>query len=283
MKRYILPLLSAVGGVGCLILRLIQNRTAFEPNTGLPIPGHPLSILLPVILALLTAAALLTALRHPAAKVKASPDLREGFSGSAPALALTVGGLFLWLTSAAAGLIPGLTGDPVATPTPIPGLYLPADYSAVRTNMVLGLLLAATALALFPAVAACRRGGKRTADAVPVNGNLLLIPPVALVIRLAFVFREMSVDASQQRYYVELLALILLIPALFSLSSFAFRCGKTTRFLFFSAVAAIFCLTALADASTLTERLFYAGGAALTLGFMALRISTPDLAPQDAE
>lgn len=274
MKRYALPLLSVTGGTGCFILRLLQNRTAFEPDTGLPIPGHPLSILLPAVLVLLAAAVLLLARRHRDA---VSPDLREGFCGAPAALILAAAGIVLWLCSAAAVVLPG---QPEVTPTPIPGLYLPADPSAERTAMVTALLLAVAALALLPAAAACRRGGTRSAAP---NGNLLLIPPVALVIRLALEFREMSVDASQQRYYVELLALVLLVPTLFSLSSFAFRCGKTPRFLFFAAMTAVFCLAALADADTTAGLLFYAGGAALALGFLLLRLSAPAPAPQEIE
>ena len=275
MKRYALPLLSVTGGAGCFILRLLQNRTAFEPDTGLPIPGHPLSILLPAVLVLLAAAVLLLARRHRDA---VSPDLREGFCGAPAALILAAAGIVLWLCSAAAVVLPG---QPEVTPTPIPGLYLPADPSAERTAMVTAILLAVAALALLPAAAACRKGGKRSAAAP--NGNLLLIPPVALVIRLALEFREMSVDASQQRYYVELLALVLLVPTLFSLSSFAFRCGKTPRFLFFAAMTAVFCLAALADADTTAGLLFYAGGAALALGFLLLRLSAPEPAPQEIE
>jgi hypothetical protein len=114
MKRYALPLLSVTGGAGCFILRLLQNRTAFEPDTGLPIPGHPLSILLPAVLVLLAAAAFLPARRHRDA---VSPDLREGFCGAPAALILAATGIVLWLCSAAAVVLPG---QPEVTPTPEP-------------------------------------------------------------------------------------------------------------------------------------------------------------------
>ena len=33
-KQMLLPLLAAVGGAAAFVLRLLQNRTGFEPDTG---------------------------------------------------------------------------------------------------------------------------------------------------------------------------------------------------------------------------------------------------------
>ena len=47
MKKYIcFPLLALVGGGAAFILRLLQRRTGFEADTGLPIPGNPYALLL---------------------------------------------------------------------------------------------------------------------------------------------------------------------------------------------------------------------------------------------
>lgn len=273
MKRYALPLLTLLGGIGCFFLRLQQNRSGFEPDTGLPIPGHPLALLLPIVFLLLTAAAALLIL-HVSGKGEDLRDFRRCVaSDCAAASALTVAGVFLWLAAGAAAILPGITGGQAFTPTPVPGLYLPADPSALRAEMVLGVLTVVSAAALLPAAAACRKGGKRREDRAPVNGNLLLLPPAAMVIRLALSYREMSVNASQQSYYVRLLALVLLIPALFRLSSFAFRCGQARRFLLYAAPAVLFCITALADVASLSHRLFFGGGAVLLLGFMLALLS----------
>ena len=40
-KKYFLPLLAVLGGGCAFLLRLWQNRTGFEADTGLPIPGAP--------------------------------------------------------------------------------------------------------------------------------------------------------------------------------------------------------------------------------------------------
>ena len=39
-KSMLFPLLTAVGGAGAFLLRLVQRATGFEADTGLPIPGN---------------------------------------------------------------------------------------------------------------------------------------------------------------------------------------------------------------------------------------------------
>ena len=56
-KRYALPLTAALGGAAACVLRLLQNHTGYEADTGLPIPGNFAALALAVLLAGLPIAA----------------------------------------------------------------------------------------------------------------------------------------------------------------------------------------------------------------------------------
>ena len=186
------------------------------------------------------------------------------------ALAATVCGVFLWILSGATDLANLLTNG--GRTSVAPGLYLPADPTALRLDLLLCALTVLAGICLFPAAIAARRGAASRL-ASPTVGNLILFPVIYLVFRLALSYREMSVNASQQSYYADMFALMFLILSLFRLSSFAFRCGNSRRFAVFAAMTVVLCLTVLADASTLSDRLFFAGGAALLLGFLLQHLS----------
>ena len=49
-KQYALPLAAVLGGAAAFVLRLLQNQTGFEPETGLPIPGNLAGMSLVVLL-----------------------------------------------------------------------------------------------------------------------------------------------------------------------------------------------------------------------------------------
>lgn len=260
MKKHILlPSLSAAGGALCFLLRCVQLRTGFEPDTGLPVAGDPLGLLLPLLLAALAAAVIAAAWKLPDEKEDCPHGFGRQFAAEKPIfLVPTIAGIVLWGLSGAAQLVVYLRAK-------ASGFYYTAD---IQLNAVTGILILLAAGGLLPAVAAARWDG----DVRP-KGEFLLLPVVTLVAYLALAYREMSVNASQQTYYPSLLALMALIVCLFRLSSFAFRCGKTRRFVVFSAAAVILCLTAAADPASLPVRLFFAGGAAIALGFQFLRLA----------
>lgn len=270
-----IPLLTMIGGAGCFLLRFLQNRSGFEPDTGLPIPGAPLAILLPAALILLAAVVLLLGRRLPNEREDSPLDFQDHFTPSSSAAMLVVCGVFLWILSGASGFLSA--GGNAST---ISGLYIPVERSALLLDRLLHALTILAAACLFPAAAAASsHRGKRVepTGGVPSRtiGNLLLLPVIYLVLRLALAYREMSVNASQQAYYAELFALMFLILGLYRLSSFAFHCGNTLRFVLYAAMAVILCITSLADAVSLSDRLFFFGSAALMLGFLLLRLSAP--------
>ena len=102
---------------------------------------------------------------------------------------------------------------------------------------------------------------------------------VCLVVRLVLVYRQDSANPVLAAYWVELLALVLVILALYRLSAFAYGAGRTRRFTLYAVPAILLCLAALADGGL--SSLLFNGGAALTLtGFLLQRLAA--LAPAEA-
>lgn len=250
MKKYIVfPALSLLFGAGGIVLRTLQNQTGFEPDTGLPIPGNPYALALPILLALTALVFLLLGRMLPGERGETFFPFQEYFSADgAGILTMLVMGIFLWLLSGAYDAYLGLT------------------ITFSRLELLLGILTVFAAASQIPVVSACRRGSKK-----PLNSNLLLIPVAYLVVRLVLAYREDSVNPALSAYYVDLLALVFLILTFYRTSSFAFQNGRTRRFTVYAAVAVVLCMTTLADGHTLSGLLFYGGSSLWTLSLMLLR------------
>jgi hypothetical protein len=252
MKKYVIfPLLALAGGACGFAVRLLQDRTGFESDTGLPVSGNPYALLLPVLLAALAALLCLLVRKLPGERGETPRRFQDYFScGGNAILSLLVTGIFLWLASGAYDVYAGLA----------------VNASILQT--ALGALTLLTAACLFPVVPACRRGAGK-----PLSPNLLLSPVVYLVIRLILAYREDSVNPSLLAYYVELLALVFLVLSYYRASSFAFRAGRTHRFALYALLAIVLSITTLADRHSASALLMYAGGAVQTLSLLLLRLS----------
>lgn len=277
-KQSLLPLLALVGGAVAFVLRLLQNRTGFEAATGLPVPGNVPGLVLIALLAVLALAFRLLVCRLPG-ETDPGPAFPAGFAaGSSAQVFLPVAGALLMALSGLADLAEGLGGVNL-----LARLQAAADpYGAVamesvsgfasKAQLLLGLLALVSGAAVFVAAAACRQGSREAV--APFQGSLLLIPPVALVVRLVLTYRLDSINPALEAYYVELLALVFLTLGFYRLSSFAFQSGRTRRFALYACGAIVLCVAALADGGPhLSSLLLYAGGAAALLGFLLLRLA----------
>lgn len=280
-KQWILPITAVLGGAAAFVLRLVQKRTGFEAGTGLPIPGAPAGIALAVLLAALAVLLLLLVRRLPA-ETEVGPAFPADFAADdTRLLALPVSGVFLTALSGLADLYEGVTRgnllaqlSAAADPAYEASAVLQANPSAFspQLQLLMGALSIFSAAGLFLSLLACRP--KETGAPKPFNGNLLLLPPVSLVVRLVLTYRMDSVDPALEAYYVELLALVFLTLGFYRLSSFAFRSGRTRRFALYAGAAVVLSLAALADgAPYLSSILLYAGGALTLLGFLLLRLA----------
>ena len=272
--RHRLAAVAVAGGCAAFVLRLAQNRTGFEPVTGLPIPGSAASLALLALLAVLTV--ILGALAAALPK-KAEPAFPADFTAQSSALlTLPVAGSLLMALSGVADLAEGLGAGSLLTAVRsgdgsayVLTAALGSDLSALsaRTQLLTGALTLFAAAGLLLSAAACRRGGA-------FQRELLLPAPAALVVRLVLIYRIDSIDPVLWDYVVELLALVFLTLGFYRLSSFAFGGGRTGRFAFCAGEAVVLCLCALADGSAyLSSLLLYAGGALTLLGFLLLHLS----------
>lgn len=275
-KQYALPLTAALGGAAAWVLRLLQNHTGYEADTGLPIPGNFAALALAVLLVGLAAALALTA-RFLPAEEEPGPVLPRDFAvKSAGLLSLPMGGVFLLALSGLSDLAEGLRLLPeglVSSRHAIYGILRAGGLGFTpQGQLLMGALTLAAAVSLFPVLAGCRRreGGPRHR----APSAITLLPVAALVVRLVLTYRIDSVNPSLTMYYVELMALVFLTLGFYRLSSFAFQAGQTRRFGFYAAAALVLCAASLADGSAyLSSLLLYAGGALTLTGFLLLRIA----------
>lgn len=277
-KEFTLPLAAVLGGCAALVLRLLQLHTGFEAGTGLAIPGNPAGIALVVLLPVLALLFCLLVRRLPG-ESDPGPAFPSDFSTSdAGLLTLPVMGVFLIAVSGVLDLASalGVSFSPAAADIYLdsaPAEALAAGFSA-RESLLLGMLSILAAVSLFPAVTACREGGKHvSSEGFKTLNALLLFPPAALVVRLVLTYRQDCVNPVLAAYYVELLALAFLTLGFYRLSSFAYTAGRTRRFALYASAAVVLCMAAAADSGcTLPSRLLYAGGAVTLLGFLLLRL-----------
>ena len=279
-KQYALPLTAVLGGAAACVLRLLQNHTGFEEDTGLPIPGDLAGLALVVLLAGLGAALLLTSRFYPNEE-DPGPSLPRNFStASTGLLMIPMCGVFLIALSGAADLAEGLRLLPEGASFSRHAIYgiLRAGGLgfSVRGQMLLGVLELLSAAALFPVLAGCRRreGRHRLPSAVT------LVPVGAMIIRLVLTYRIDSVNPSLTMYYIELLALVFLTLGFYRLSSFAFQAGQTRRFSLYAGASVVLCAASLADGSAYLSSLC-TGGALTLLGFLLLRVANEMDAEQD--
>ena len=275
-KHLILPALSVLGGAVAFLLRLLQNRTGFEPDTGLPIPGNVPGLALVVLLAVLAAALCVLVWKMPK-EADPGPAFPQDFATTdTRLLTLPVMGVLLIALSGLLDLAGGFgitlggPGDAYVLSAAMES-YIPGPAFSQKALLLMGLLSLVSAAGLFLAVLSCRPREGRAA-----NGTLLLIAPAALVVRLVLVYRVDSVDPALEAYYVELLALVFLTLGFYRLSSFAFGAGRTRRFALYTGAAVVLSLAALTDgAAGISSPLLYLGGALTLLGFLLLRLCRP--------
>lgn len=284
-KQWMLPLTAVLGAAAAFVLRLVHKRVGFEPGTGLPIPGNFAGTALAILLAAL-AVLLLLLVRQLPKEEEPGPVFPEAFStADTRLLTLPVMGVFLIALSGAADLLEGAgvanllwklhtaaaLNDPYTLSTTMQLEVYGAPAFSTKAQLLMGLLALLSAGGLFLNLIACRR--KAGEPPRPANGNLLLILPVSLVVRLVLTYRIDSVNPALSAYYVELLALVFLSLGFYRLSSFAFRAGQTRRFALYAGAAVILSIAALADVTRyLSSILLYAGGALTLLGFLLLRL-----------
>ena len=247
-KELILPVTAIVGGAIGFFLRRQELLTAFEPDTGLPIDGMPVTWAL-IALSVVVAAVVLLLCLGTGKGFESGYDEAFQARDVAPYMMGMTAGAFL---SAAAGVLLVLQ---------LPALYAQASVEtggfpmlSLVPKVLLALLCLASAWSMLMLGKNNYRGegqGKYSA--------WLLIPAYTCCMWLIVSYQEHSGDPIILDYVYQLFAVIAAVLGCYFLSGFGFGRGRPAAAAFFSAEAMYFALVTLADAHEPAFLLLYAG------------------------
>ena len=256
--RFSIPALSVCFGAVGFLLRLLQNRTGFEPDTGLPIPGSVPAILLPILLMAAAGILYLAVRRVLPKKMPELPFSRQFDLSNRTGLFSALAGGCIMALSGVSEIVGAMGGSAAA---------VSAD------GMEIVALSVAAGVCLAAAVIACCK-----TDVPPL---ILLAVPVCLLARLILVYRLRSANPVLADYYLEILGLMFLILAAYRLSGFAVQAGRPRIFSFYAEVTAVLALSMLADGAAPSALLTLGGALALTAFQQMLRPGGEE-APKEA-
>lgn len=250
-KELILPVTAIVGGAAGFFLRRTELATAFEPGTGLPIDGTPVTWALIALSAAVAVAVLLLCLGT-------GKGFRGGYDeafqarNAVPYMAGMTAGALL---TAAGGVLMLLQ---------LPGLYAEASLASLETggfpmfNLVPMALLSVLCLVSAWSVLMLGRNNYRGQGRGKYSAHLLL-PAYTCCMWLIVSYQEHSGDPIILDYVYQLFAVIAAVLGCYFLSGFGFGRGRPAAAAFFSAEAMYFALVTLADTHEPAFLLLYAG------------------------
>lgn len=247
-KELVLPVTAIVGGAIGFFLRRLELATAFEPDTGLPIEGMPVTWALIALSAAVAVVLLLLCL-----------GVGKGFEGgydqafrardAAPYMMGMTAGAFL---TAAAGVLLLLK---------LPRLYAEASLETSgfpMFSLVPMVLLSVLCLASAWSMLMLGKNNYRGEEKGRYSA-WLLIPAYTCCMWLIVSYQEHSGDPIILDYVYQLFSVIAAVLGCYFLSGFGFGRSRPAAAAFFSAEAMYFALVTLADAHEPAFLLLYAG------------------------
>ena len=247
-KELILPVTAIVGGAIGFFLRRQELLTAFEPDTGLPIEGMPVTWALIALSVVVAAVVFLLCL-----------GVGKGFEGgydpafqardAAPYMMGMTAGAFL---TAAAGVLLLLK---------LPRLYAEASLETggfPMFSLVPMVLLAVLCLCSAWSMLMLGKNNYRGEEKGKYSA-WLLIPAYTCCMWLIVSYQEHSGDPIILDYVYQLFSVIAAVLGCYFLSGFGFGRSRPAAAAFFSAEAMYFALVTLADAHEPAFLLLYAG------------------------
>lgn len=247
-KELVLPVTAIAGGAIGFFLRRLELATAFEPDTGLPIEGMPVTWALIALSAAVAVVLLLLCL-----------GVGKGFEGgydqafrardAAPYMMGMTAGAFL---AAAAGVLLLLK---------LPRLYAEASLETSgfpMFSLVPMVLLSVLCLASAWSVLMLGKNNYRGEEKGRYSA-WLLIPAYTCCMWLIVSYQEHSGDPIILDYVYQLFSVIAAVLGCYFLSGFGFGRSRPAAAAFFSAEAMYFALVTLADAHEPAFLLLYAG------------------------
>ena len=247
-KELVLPVTAIAGGAIGFFLRRLELATAFEPDTGLPIQGMPVTWALIALSAAVAVVLLLLCL-----------GVGKGFEGgydqafqardAAPYMMGMTAGAFL---TAAAGVLLLLK---------LPRLYAEASLETSgfpMFSLVPMVLLAVLCLCSAWSMLMLGKNNYRGEEKGKYSA-WLLIPAYTCCMWLIVSYQEHSGDPIILDYVYQLFSVIAAVLGCYFLSGFGFGRSRPAAAAFFSAEAMYFALVTLADAHEPAFLLLYAG------------------------
>ena len=247
-KELVLPVTAIVGGAIGFFLRRLELATAFEPDTGLPIEGMPVTWALIALSAAVAVVLLLLCL-----------GVGKGFEGgydqafrardAAPYMMGMTAGAFL---TAAAGVLLLLK---------LPRLYAEASLETSgfpMFSLVPMVLLAVLCLCSAWSMLMLGKNNYRGEEKGKYSA-WLLIPAYTCCMWLIVSYQEHSGDPIILDYVYQLFSVIAAVLGGYFLSGFGFGRSRPAAAAFFSAESMYFALVTLADAHEPAFLLLYAG------------------------
>lgn len=265
-KALLLPGFAAAVGAAGFLVRRWQLATAFEPETGLPIPGAPSGWLL-LALTLLTGGVLLA--------------FSAGLRGSCPggyARAFSAEGNAPYAGAViAAALLAGVSGvlQLLELPVVIAQLTLTETGSRALMAAVPRVLLALLSLVASGCLMRTAKHNYR-AEGRGTRAVWLLGPPFCCCLWLVAVYQVRAADPVLADYAYQIFAIIAALLALYSMAGFSFEKPKPARTVFFSLAGAYLSIIALADSLSLSFRLLYAFAAVYLLASAAVLLDNAE-------
>lgn len=253
MRKHILvPAAALVCGAIGFFLRRWELSSAFEAETGLPIPGAPASLVL-IGLSAAVAAAMLVLCLGPHSQFPGGYDQAFQAPGSVPYVAAMVLSSFL-LLGAGVLLILDL---PTAYQEEAAQLALMHSGGSPLLAVLPRALLALLCLLSCPCILSTGQNNYRG----EARGKLslpLLLPGYVGCVWLITAYQRRAADPTQLDYIYELLAIIACLLALYFTAGFSFEKPKAARTVWASAMGIYFSAVTLADGHDLTSLLIYA-------------------------
>ncbi|NLF35294.1 MAG: hypothetical protein GX585_04940 [Clostridiales bacterium] len=249
-KEIALPSLAVAGGVAGFFLRRWGLATAFEADTGLPVPGAPATLAL-LALSLALAGVLLFFC------VRFRPPFPDGFGqafrliGAAQAALVT-----------AAGLLLGAAG--VLRLTALPNAVLQLRASSPHQVSTLQVLMSAAPQLLLSLLCLCSavcvvliaKHSYRGTGPAPRSG-LPLVPAYTCGLWLITAYQARAGDPVMLDYLYGFLAIMAVLLALYFMAGFSFGRPRAGQTAFFCLLAVCLSFITLADVHDLSGTLMY--------------------------
>lgn len=249
-KDAILPTLAVLAGLVALSLRRWELTTAFEPDTGLAIPGMAstwaligFSVAVVLVMALLSRG-----------KYEEIPGYDQAFSakGNTVYMLLMVAAAFLMIAACAAEVftLPSVYAEALAQQELHRG---PSPALAVLPRAALAAMAAASGFCLLK----LGRNNFRT-EGKGKFSTALLVPSYTACLWLVVAYQARSGDPVILGYVWELLAIISVVLGSYLMAGFSFERGKVGLTVFALSCGVLFTLLTLGDGHGITSLLLYA-------------------------